>query len=83
MIVFYLFILLNAIIIYSMIVMWKFEDLSYLSVLITDIAAQIIVSISHMIKSTKENTVGGIVFETVIREQNNIPEESDNEETEN
>lgn len=39
----YLFILLNAIVIFSMITMWKFADLTYLGVLITDIAAQVLV----------------------------------------
>lgn len=39
----YLFFLLNAIVIFSMITMWKFADLTYLGVLITDIAAQVLV----------------------------------------
>ena len=39
----YLFALLNAIVIYSMVAMWKFCDFSYLGVLISDIAAQVII----------------------------------------
>lgn len=84
----YLFILLNIIVVYSMIAMWKFEDLSYLSVLITDIAAQIVTFITYTIKSTKENTAGGIIFETAMRQELynngdfNISEEPDENEEE-
>ena len=38
----YLFAMLNALVVYAMVVMWKFQDLTYLGVLITDIAAQIL-----------------------------------------
>lgn len=38
----YLFGLLNVIVIYSLVAMWYFSDLSYLGALITDIGAQII-----------------------------------------
>ena len=38
----YLFIVFNVILIYSLVAMWAFEDLSYLGVLITDIAAQVL-----------------------------------------
>lgn len=38
----YLFVLFNAVLIYALIAMWEFGDLSYLGVLITDIAAQIL-----------------------------------------
>lgn len=49
----YLFILLNAIVIYAMISMWKFADLSYLGVLITDIAAQILIYGIYCMKAYK------------------------------
>ena len=49
----YLFILLNAIVIYAMISMWKFADLSYLGVLITDIAAQILIYGIYCLKAYK------------------------------
>lgn len=39
----YLFVLLNTIVVYAMIAMWHFGDLSYLGVLITDIAGQVLV----------------------------------------
>ena len=49
----YLFILLNAIVVYAMISMWKFADLSYLGVLITDIAAQILIYGIYCMKAYK------------------------------
>lgn len=38
----YLFALFNVILCYALVAMWVFQDLSYLSVLITDVAAQIL-----------------------------------------
>lgn len=49
----YLFALLNAIVIYAMVSMWKFADLSYLGVLITDIAAQILIYAIYCLKAYK------------------------------
>lgn len=49
----YLFTLLNAIVIFSMVAMWTFADLSYLGVLITDIAAQIVVYAIYCAKAYK------------------------------
>ena len=49
----YLFALLNAIVIYSMVAMWRFGDLSYLGVLITDIAAQILTYGIYCLKAYK------------------------------
>lgn len=49
----YLFVLLNVIVIYAMIAMWKFADLSYLGVLITDIAAQILLYGIYCLKAYK------------------------------
>lgn len=48
---FYLFCLLNIIIIFAMIAMWHFSDLAYLGVLISDIAAQAVVYIIYCLKS--------------------------------
>ena len=50
---YYLFIILNAIIIYSMVAMWRFGDLTYLGVLITDIAAQVILYMIYCAKAYK------------------------------
>lgn len=49
----YLFILLNVIVIFAMISMWKFADLTYLGVLITDIAAQILIYGIYCMKAYK------------------------------
>lgn len=49
----YLFILLNAIVVYAMVAMWKFSDLTYLGVLITDIAAQVLVYAVYCLKAYK------------------------------
>jgi len=49
----YLFALLNAIVIYSMVAMWKFCDFSYLGVLISDIAAQVIIYAIYCMKAYK------------------------------
>lgn len=47
----YLFWLLNLIIVYSMVAMWKFEDFSYLGVLISDIAAQVMIYAIYCMKA--------------------------------
>lgn len=66
----YLFILLNTVLIYAMVAMWHFSDLSYLGVLITDIAAQLITFFIYTVKSTKENTVGGITYDLAMKQSN-------------
>ena len=47
----YLFVLLNAIVIYSMVAMWCFGDFSYLGVLISDIAAQVLIYAIYCMKA--------------------------------
>jgi len=47
----YLFALLNAIVVYSMVAMWRFADLTYLGVLISDIAAQVLIYAIYCIKA--------------------------------
>ena len=54
-IVAYLFVIMNIILAYSMFVMYEFHDLTYLGVLITDIAAQVLVFLIYSAKSYKEN----------------------------
>lgn len=49
----YLFLLLNVIVIYSLVAMWHFMDLSYLGTLITAIAAECITYITYCTKSYK------------------------------
>lgn len=75
----YLFIILNIVLSFSMISMWVFQDLSYLGVLISDVIAQVITYMIYMVKSTKENTSGGITYEmamTELNKQNSSNEES-------
>ena len=47
----YLFLLLNAVIIYAMAAMWKFADFTYLGVLISDIAAQVVIYAIYCLKA--------------------------------
>lgn len=47
----YLMILFNTILIYSMVAMWSFQDLSYLGVLISDIAAQVVAYAIYCLKA--------------------------------
>lgn len=49
----YLFVLLNAIVIYAMSAMWTFADLSYLGILISDIAAQVLIYAIYCLKAYK------------------------------
>lgn len=49
----YLFVLLNAIVVYAMLAMWTFADFTYLGVLISDIAAQVIVYAIYCMKAYK------------------------------
>lgn len=67
----YLFIILNIVLIYAMVCMWHFGDLSYLGVLITDVAAQILTFVIYCAKSLKENSVGGIVYDMAMLDRNN------------
>lgn len=62
----YLFIILNVVLIFAMRAMWHFADLSFLGVLITDVAGQVIVYMIYALKSKAENTSGGIVYETAL-----------------
>ena len=49
----YLFVIFNIILVYAMAAMWYFKDLSYLGVLITDIAAQIALYGIYCLKAYK------------------------------
>lgn len=66
----YLFLILNIVLTFAMVAMWHFADLSYLGVLITDIAAQIITFIIYAMKSAKENAIGGITYDLAMKENN-------------
>lgn len=50
-IAYYLFVVFNVILIYSMVAMWYLRDLSYLGVLITDIIGQILLYAIYCLKA--------------------------------
>lgn len=65
----YLFVILNAVLVYAMVAMWCFRDLTYLGVLITDVAAQVLTYMIYSIKALKENTSKeGFVYEARTKE---------------
>lgn len=68
----YLFVMLNVVLIYGLIAMWHFSDLTHLGVIITDILSQVIAFIVYAAKSTKENTIGGITYQKAMRQYNNL-----------
>lgn len=51
---YYLFVICNIILIYAMVAMWHFADLTYLGVIITDIIGQIMIFGIYSLKSYKE-----------------------------
>lgn len=51
---YYLFIIFNAVLIYAMIAMWHFADLTYLGVIISDIIGQILVYGIYAIRAFKD-----------------------------
>ena len=53
--------------IYSLVVMILFADLSSLPLLITAVVAECISVCGYFVKSTKENTEHGIVYETAMK----------------
>ena len=75
----YLFIILNVVLIYAMITMYLFRDLSYLGVLITDIASQIITYLIYLRKATKENIVGGITYDMAMKKYDSQQKNDDDE----
>ena len=58
----YLFIILNVILVYALVAMWYFADLTHLGVLITDIMGQILTFVTYSHHSTAQNRVGGIQY---------------------
>lgn len=69
----YLFLALNIVLAYSMIAMWHFQDLTYLGVLVTDIAGQVLTYFIYTKKSIAENTSGdgtGITFQAMMNRFN-------------
>lgn len=77
----YLFIILNVVLVYSMVAMWHFGDLTALSVIITDIVGQILIYAIYSTKAAIENKVGGITHDMAIAKLN-LDSPSDTEDTE-
>lgn len=77
----YLFLVLNIVLAYAMVAMWHFNDLQYLGVLITDVAAQILTFLIYAHKSTVENTVGGITYDLAMKEREMRGTDSGDEST--
>lgn len=77
----YLFILFNVIIIYALVAMWKLGDLSYLGVLISDIAAQVLVYAIYCIKAycgkREEERLRFERDKLIILPEDDIPEVND------
>ncbi len=69
---FYLFFLLNIVTVFAMVAMWVFKDLTYLGVLITDLASQILVYLIYSIKSARENSKGGITYDLALMQHEPI-----------
>lgn len=51
---YYLFIIFNVVLIYALVAMWHFSDLSYLGMVITDILGQILVYMIYSIRAFKD-----------------------------
>ena len=65
----YLFVLLNVVLCYAMIMMWRFQDLQCLSVLITDVVAQVLIYFIYSRKATIENQKNGITYELAMMDR--------------
>lgn len=68
----YLFIILNVVLVYAMVTMYIFHDLTYLGVLITDVAAQVLTYFIYTRKAAIENTAGGITYDMAMKNIENI-----------
>jgi hypothetical protein len=60
----------TAIELYSMVAMWHFADLSALYALIGAVVGESITYISYNVKACRENTRGGITYDTAINSMN-------------
>lgn len=54
--------------IYALVIMWRTFDLSALPTLITTVVGECIITLGYMAKSTVENKVGGITYDSVMEE---------------
>lgn len=77
----YLFCILNIVLIYAMVAMWHFMDLTYLGVLITDVAAQVLTYFIYARKATIENSAGGITYDMAMKSANDVTIYKNNDTT--
>lgn len=78
---YYLFILFNGILLYALIAMWHFQDLTYLGVIISDIVAQIFVFGIYCLRAyldTKSEEQIKLENKKLNLTQNPLPEELQN-----
>lgn len=68
---FYLFVVLNVVLLYSLIAMWYFQDLSNLGLIITDIAGQVLTFFIYSHHSTEENKQGSLKYDLTMKERDN------------
>ena len=78
----YLFVLLNVVLCYAMITMWHFQDLQCLSILITDVVAQVLTFYIYSRKATIENQKNGITYELAMMDRQTRQDTDDTEENE-
>lgn len=51
---YYIFIMFNTVLVYALVAMWHFADLSYLSVIISDIMGQVVLFVIYSIRAYKD-----------------------------
>ena len=51
---YYIFIMFNVVLVYALVAMWHFADLSYLSVIISDIMGQVVLFVIYSIRAYKD-----------------------------
>lgn len=71
----YIFLLLNVVVIYSLIAMWHFQDLSYLGTLITALGAECLTFITYCVKAYKAKNSEETLKYVRERDQMNVIEE--------
>ena len=59
---FYLFVLLNVVLVYALVAMWCFQDLTHLGLIITDVVGQLLTFLIYSKHSTAQNSEGGIQY---------------------
>ena len=69
---FYLFVILNVVLIYSLVAMWHFADLTHLGLLITDIVGQLVTFMIYSHHSTAQNSKDGINY-LALQNKLNVP----------